>query len=160
MDSDVSSVDYSSGDEYAEDDVYPASPMSYSSRVSRGSTSARNSASQTGWIAYLLSWILFPLRLLIAIPFRVFQLLFVRRSKRTIPGSPRPCHLRSLKRFHSQKDQVVQRATDKRRGVIEVLSAFSSAIFCIFIYFLFFLHKSLESENSIYVLMDIFHFFQ
>ncbi|KAK3001784.1 hypothetical protein RJ639_020900 [Escallonia herrerae] len=39
----------------------------------------------------------------------------------TTAGSLQPSHLRTIRRAHSNKDHVVQRATDRRRGVIEDL---------------------------------------
>ncbi|KAJ4825122.1 hypothetical protein Tsubulata_036953 [Turnera subulata] len=121
VDSDSSSVDYSS----AEDDVdgtCPPSPASHCSRASRASSSFhRNDRLVTGWFLYLFLWILFPLRFLLGIPFRLCRrLLYGRRP--TAP-SPRGNHNGRLhfRRMNTMKDHVIHRTTDRRRGVIEDL---------------------------------------
>ncbi|KAL8492450.1 hypothetical protein ACS0TY_023870 [Phlomoides rotata] len=84
VDSDSSSVDYSSDVE--DSDIYPGSPLSHSSRVSRESNYTRHNRS---W----MSWIRSPAR------------------SGNHPSTPR--------RLQSLKDHFVQRATDRRRGVVE-----------------------------------------
>ncbi|KAM7267064.1 hypothetical protein ACFE04_009230 [Oxalis oulophora] len=119
IDSDTSSLDYSSGeDEFDDADAYPNSPSSHGSRISRTSSFSRR---RKGWIAYIFSWIIFPITLFLWIPLRLFW------SPRTegsytppMPGSPQPMNQR-FKKLHPLNDDVVNRATDKRRGVIEDL---------------------------------------
>ncbi|KAK3225710.1 hypothetical protein Dsin_005572 [Dipteronia sinensis] len=119
VDSDTSSVDYSSGEEDF-DGIHPSTPSSQSSRVSRASTSANYEKHQTGWITCILCWILFPAKFLLGLPFRLghFSCSRVPKSHST-PNQP--LRLRSIKRVHTLKEHIVHRATDRRRGVIEDL---------------------------------------
>ncbi|KAH9623245.1 hypothetical protein KSS87_011367 [Heliosperma pusillum] len=116
VDSDTSSVDYSSG----EDDGYssPASPKSQSSRMSWASSVAEHDKHWTV-VGYLLSWVFFPFKLLLGLPFWLYRLLFLRGNS----SSPiqRPRHLQSPRKLQSWKEHFVHRATDRRRGVIEDL---------------------------------------
>ncbi|KAK2647822.1 hypothetical protein Ddye_015311 [Dipteronia dyeriana] len=119
VDSDTSSVDYSSGEEDF-DGIHPSTPSSQSSRVSRASTFANYEKHQTGWITCILCWVLFPAKFLLGLPFRLghFSCSRVPKSHST-PNHP--LRLRSFKRSHTLKDHIVHRATDRRRGVIEDL---------------------------------------
>ncbi|KAK1565153.1 hypothetical protein Q3G72_019994 [Acer saccharum] len=119
VDSDTSSVDYSSGEEDF-DGIHPSTPSSQSSRVSRASTSANYEKHQTGWITRILCWILFPAKFLLGLPFRIGHFSCSRLPKsHSTPNQP--LRLRSIKRVHTLKDHIVHRATDRRRGVIEDL---------------------------------------
>ncbi|GAV58814.1 Abhydro_lipase domain-containing protein [Cephalotus follicularis] len=120
VESDSSSLDYSSGEEDF-DAAYPASPSSQGSRVFRGSNFAKYDRCWTAWVAYILSWIFFPAKYLLGLPFRVCCLSYSRASKTPAPGSYQPSCLRSLKKVQSLKYDVVHRTTDRRRGVIEDL---------------------------------------
>ncbi|CAJ1936925.1 unnamed protein product [Sphenostylis stenocarpa] len=121
VDSDLSSLEYSSGEEaeeYEEDrdeyEEYPQPPSSQSSGAS-GTTFTNYGGHQTGWI-------LVSIRFLLGIPFRLFQLVFSGVSKRrVISGYQHPSQPHSPNRVPSLKDQIIHRATDKRRGVIEDL---------------------------------------
>lgn len=114
VDSDTSSADYSSGEEDF-DGIVPASPSSYGSRFSRASNSFKYERHRTGWIMYIISWMLFPAKFLLGIP------LFLGRLWEKSPSvSHEPLHLRTIKKAHALKDHVVHRTTDRRRGVIEV----------------------------------------
>ncbi|CAO2818380.1 unnamed protein product [Amaranthus hypochondriacus] len=117
VDSDGSSVEYSSGEE---DDGYssPASPGSQSSRVSWASSVREYDKHQT-LIGYLRSWILFPFKLLFGLPIWFFRLLFSRGSWSS--NSPRSSSVPSPRKLPSLRDHFVHRATDRRRGVIEDL---------------------------------------
>lgn len=136
VNSDTSSPDYSSAEEDC-DGVYPASPSSYSSRVSRASSFTKNGEHWTGWIMLLFSWILFPVRFLLGIPLCICRLFYIRAS--TTPstrGSHKPSRLHSLRRVYTMKDHVIHRTTDRRRGVIEdlhlAIEIFIEAIFDFF----------------------------
>ncbi|KAM7278545.1 hypothetical protein ACFE04_005679 [Oxalis oulophora] len=118
VDSDISNLDYSSGEEDCHG-VCPQTPSSHSSRVSRAS-SFKYERRRKGWIAYLFSWIIFPLTFLLGLPFRLFRSHRNREPKTPrVPESPGPSRLSSKKSL--LKDPVVNRATDRRRGVIEDL---------------------------------------
>ncbi|KAF8086925.1 hypothetical protein N665_0608s0004 [Sinapis alba] len=121
VDSDTSSLDYSSGED--SDGVLPASPSSQSSRLSWASASANSETHWTEWITFILWWLIFPLRILIWIP-QYFLRLFYKRSTRA-PSSPRRNHRsprpRVSKTMSSKDHDVPNRATDRRRGVIEDL---------------------------------------
>ncbi|EOY20957.1 Alpha/beta-Hydrolases superfamily protein isoform 2 [Theobroma cacao] len=136
VDSDTSSIDYSSGEDDL-DGVYPASPSSYGSRISRTSTRIKNDWHWTDWMAFIFSWILLPARFLLGIPFLLFRLLNIWGPRASSdPGSPRPRHFHSFRKVHTPKDHVVHRTTDKRRGVIEdlhlAIEIFIEAIFDMF----------------------------
>ncbi|KAF3527095.1 hypothetical protein F2Q69_00050410, partial [Brassica cretica] len=123
VDSDTSSSDYSSGEE--SDGALPASPSSQSSRLSWASASANPESHWTEWVTFLLWWLIFPLRILVWIP-QYFLRLFYKRSSTRAPTSPRRnqrCSPRPRvsKTMSSKDHDVPNRATDRRRGVIEDL---------------------------------------
>ncbi|KAH9722586.1 Abhydro lipase domain-containing protein [Citrus sinensis] len=121
VDSEPSSMDYSSGEEEDIDGITPASPSSNCSRVSRASSFTKYERHRTGWIISILSWILFPAKFLLGIPFYIGRLSCTRGSK-----APSTCHRpfqlhSSIRRVHTTKDHAVHCTTDRRRGVIEDL---------------------------------------
>lgn len=117
VDSDTSSVEYSSGEE---DDGYssPATPRSQSSQVSWAS-SVKEYDNHWTVIGYMFSWILFPFKFLLGFPFWLCRLIFFRESRSQ--QAQRPPHLHSPRKLPSLRDHFVHRATDRRRGVIEDL---------------------------------------
>ncbi|KAL5818013.1 hypothetical protein ACOSQ3_026391 [Xanthoceras sorbifolium] len=119
VDSDTSSVDYSSGEEDF-DGIYPSTPSSHSSRFSRASTFTNYERHQTGWIMCILCWILYPAKFLLGLPFRLGHLSSSKVPKAS-STSHQTLHLHSNKRAHTLKDHVVHCTTDRRRGVIEDL---------------------------------------
>ena len=143
VDSDTSSIDYSSG-EYDLDGICPASPSSHGSRTSRTSTRVNHGWHWTDWMAYIFSWILLPARFLLGIPFLLFRLLNIRGSISSDPGSPRPMHFHSFRKTLTSKDHVVHCTTDRRRGVIEVSTRtyilLPLEVFCIHCLIIFCLH--------------------
>lgn len=121
VDSDTSSREYSSGEEDNDGSISPPSPASQSPRVSRSSNLSKYDRSRTGWIKFIFLWILVPARFLLGIPFRLFHLFYIRGSRVTnITERGHPSKLRSFKKMQTLKDHIVHRATDRRRGVIEV----------------------------------------
>ncbi|KAJ1393887.1 AB-hydrolase lipase domain [Sesbania bispinosa] len=121
VDSDNSSPDYSSGEEDNDRYEYPPSPASYSSRASEAGFT-KYSRHQMDWIQYILFWILFPVKLLLGIPLRLFQLAYYGVSKAlSVSGNKQPPRLNAHKRVQSLKDHIIHRTTDRRRGVIEDL---------------------------------------
>ncbi|KAK7314516.1 hypothetical protein VNO77_33042 [Canavalia gladiata] len=125
VDSDTSSLEYSSGEEdsdrYSDRYEYPPSPASQSSKTSEAGFT-RYSRHQMDWVQYILLWILFPVKLLLRIPFLLFQLAYSVVSKAmSISGNKRPSHLHAHMRMLSLKDHIIHRATDRRRGVVEDL---------------------------------------
>ena len=124
MDSDTpSSVDYISGEEENEEDVLPSSPMSHTSRLSRASSFHRYDRSVLRLFKYLLSWIIWTATVFLWIPIVIFQLAGLRRNGAQSNHSPSSDQLsgpRSTLKSPNIKDHIVQRTTDRRRGVIEV----------------------------------------
>lgn len=121
VDSDTSSLDYSSGED--SDGIYPATPSSRSSRFSRSSTFAKYETHWTEWITYIFSWILLPAKFFLRIPLHLFHLSYARRSKTPSDQEGyQPSPRRSFRKTGTLKDHVVHRTTDRRRGVIEVPS--------------------------------------
>ncbi|XP_059453172.1 uncharacterized protein LOC132183776 [Corylus avellana] len=121
MDSDTSSVDYSSAEEDSDLNIYPASPSSQSSRVSGSSASTKYDKHRTGWIRCIFFWILLPAKFLLGIPVRLCHFVYNKGSKApAISGSHRRLH--PIKRVRTLKDQIVHFTTDRRRGVIEDLN--------------------------------------
>lgn len=119
VDSDDSSLDYSSGEEDGFGNEYPATPSSQGSRGSRSRAGfhVKNVWHWTERIRSIFLWILLPAKFLLGIPFRIFHFFFIKWSgSSSTPGSPWP----SIRRVHSHKDHVVH-TTDRRRGVIEDL---------------------------------------
>ncbi|KAM3751089.1 hypothetical protein ACB098_04G082100 [Castanea mollissima] len=134
VDSDTSSVDYSSAEEDSDRNIYPASPSSQSSRVSGASTYTKYDRHRTGWIRCIFFWILLPAKLLMGIPVYLYRFLFNRVSKApALSGSHQHSGLHSIKRVFTLRDQIVHRTTDRRRGVIEdlhlAIEIFIEAIF-------------------------------
>lgn len=123
MDSDTSSsLDNSSDDEYYEDYI-PGSPLSQSSRISRASSFTKHDRHQMNWIRCLLTCFLLPLKFFLGVPFWLFNLSSHRSySAPSTPINRQPSHLHSPSRLQTLKDHFVQRATDRRRGVVEVQS--------------------------------------
>lgn len=125
VDSDTgSSVDYSSGEDYTDDDDddTPSTPLSQSSRFSRTSSFGRRDKHWGNWVLwfrYILAWMLFPAKFLIGI-------LLYFSSASSFRGSNVSTTLEELQQLDSDsnkkalKDHIMQRATDRRRGVIEV----------------------------------------
>ncbi|XP_022850061.1 lipase 3 [Olea europaea var. sylvestris] len=121
VDSDTSSsVDYLS-EEDSDDDIHPGSPLSQSSRLSRRSSFTNHNRSWIHWIRCILSWLLFPLKLLLGIPLYFFTSSSRRASKASDSGNLLSSNTNSPRRSQTLKDHIVQRATDRRRGVVEDL---------------------------------------
>ena len=100
--------------------MYPPTPSSQCSRMSRSSTFSKNYGHSTGWTIFFFSWILFPIRFLLGVPIRFFRLFYIRRSTASPRGSHQNSPLHAVKKIHSLRDHVIHRTTDRRRGVIEV----------------------------------------
>ena len=135
MDSDNSSLEYSSsGEEDSDRYECPPSPASHSSRASEAAF-ARYNRHQMNWIQYILLWILLPVKLLLRIPLRLLQLAYFVVSKfLCISREKRPSHLHAYKRMQSIKEHFVHRATDRRRGIVEVCNNNYILIFVLIIY--------------------------
>ncbi|WOH03421.1 hypothetical protein DCAR_0622818 [Daucus carota subsp. sativus] len=124
VDSDTgSSVDYSSGEEYTDDDDddTPSTPLSQSSRASRTSSFGRHERHWGNWVLwfrYILALMLLPAKF-------VMGILLYFSSASPFRGSTVSTTLEELQQLDSDsnkkalKDHIMQRATDRRRGVIE-----------------------------------------
>lgn len=121
VDSDTcSSVDYSSEEDYS-DESTPGSPISHTSCFSRASSFTKSERHWMYWIRFIFSWIMLPLTLLLGIPSFVCNLFsYLCSNGSSNPRSPRPSYMDSPRKVQSLKDHVIQRATDRRRGVVEV----------------------------------------
>ncbi|KAG0456584.1 hypothetical protein HPP92_024372 [Vanilla planifolia] len=141
VDSDSSaSVDYSSGEDDSDENIFPASPSSYTSRLSHASNFSRPSKRSAFLqiIMSLMSMILCPLMFLLRIPLLMYHLVGFNRGR----GSSTPQQKQLItgpqtsKKLHHLKDHIVQRTTDRRRGVIEdlhlAIEVLIEAIFDIF----------------------------
>ncbi|GJT03400.1 AB-hydrolase lipase domain-containing protein [Tanacetum coccineum] len=123
----ASSVDYSSGedvdgDEYDDDDDYisPTSPSSQSSRYSRASSYSKRQKNWTHRIYCIFRWLLLPARLMLGIPYYLYSML----SSKDIQEPASSDGSLQTSQVHTGRkalDHFVQRATDRRRGVIEDL---------------------------------------
>ncbi|XP_020098669.1 uncharacterized protein LOC109717345 [Ananas comosus] len=125
VDSDTSSTTGSiSSEDDNDDNIYPASPLSQSSRLSHSSSITRYDRRLIRSIRRILSWILWPATVVLWLPFILFQSARSRRRESVSPGNPETHQLlgrRIARRSFHIKDHVVQRTTDRRRGVFEDL---------------------------------------
>ncbi|KAF3493286.1 hypothetical protein DY000_02057448, partial [Brassica cretica] len=121
VDSDASSLDYSSGED--SDDAMstpPPSPLSQTSLRSWTSVPANYESHWTEWITLILWWVLLPSRIFLWFPLHLLR-LFSRRDSRLSPvsrHSPRPYFSKAVP---GKEHHVPNRTTDRRRGVIEDL---------------------------------------
>ncbi|KAK4793883.1 hypothetical protein SAY86_011877 [Trapa natans] len=138
VDSDTdSSLDYSEGEYDTDEDTYPPSPLSQSSRRSRTSSFSIHGKRQSSWIRHIFSWVLSPLQFLFTIVSCIFPFPTFRRPRSSSPSSTQShSHVNPLMKAQTPKDHVIQRTTDRRRGVIEdlhlAIEIFIEAIFDIF----------------------------
>lgn len=157
VDSDVSSLEYSSGEEDDDAYEYPESPSSESSRASRVSFTDYG-RHQMDWIQCILLWILVPVKFLLGIPFGLFQLVYSGVSKPlSISGNEHSSQSHSYARMQSIKDQIIHRTTDRRRGVVEVVQQFLSLLVCDMFY-LSFVYIS-EDNSYVHVILVFLGFF-
>lgn len=124
MDSDTSSIEYSSGDE---DFTESPSPLSPNSPAPNKPTYFKgDNWHWTNWLEYIFSWILVPVTFMFKLPlyfWRLFCAILPRKDTLpTSPRTPRSPFRPSVKKAFNSKDQIMPRATDRRRGVIEVSS--------------------------------------
>ncbi|MED6218697.1 hypothetical protein PIB30_028783 [Stylosanthes scabra] len=152
VDSDTS-PDYSSEEEDNDRYEYPPSPASHTSRASEPFNRV-----QMDWFHYILLWILLPFKLLLAIPLRLFQLFYYAVLKALhIPSNHRPSRLHAHKRMLSLKDQIIHRATDRRRGVVEdVHLAIEMCIEAVFDFFHKAAHLLLSPSEAFVALLRLF----
>ncbi|CAF2199302.1 unnamed protein product [Brassica napus] len=156
VDSDTSSLDYSSGEEES-DGPPPASPSSQCSRLSWASASAKSEGHWSDWITFILWWLILPLRILLWVP-QYFLRLFFKRSSRA-PASPRRNqHRPRFSKTNSSKyHDVPNRATDRRRGVVEDLHlAIEICIEAIFDFFHMATHLILSPSEAFGILLSWF----
>ncbi|GER38628.1 lipase family protein [Striga asiatica] len=118
VDSDLStSVDYSSDGEDSSG-IYPGSPLSQISRVLRESNFIKLKRTWVYWIICILSWILFPVKFFFSIPYYIYASAFHKASESPVKtGKQHHSVARSPRRLQA----FVQRATDRRRGIVEDL---------------------------------------
>jgi len=127
VDSDTESVaDSITGDDDNEEFVCPPSPLSQSSRLSHASSFSRRDRRLRRHIIYAVSWILWPLRFFISLLLILFNAIKYRivRSSAKSAESPHLSRNSPAKRSFHIRDQFLQRTTDRRRGVFEVVFEF------------------------------------
>ncbi|KAL6884540.1 hypothetical protein ACP4OV_010476 [Aristida adscensionis] len=122
VDSDAESVaDSIPGDDDNEEFVCPPSPLSQSSRLSHASSFCRRDRRLRRHVRYAVSWIFWPFRFFLSLLLIVFNAIKFRIVRTPAKSAESP-HLSrngpAKKSFHL-RDQVLQRATDRRRGVFE-----------------------------------------
>ncbi|KAG6525451.1 hypothetical protein ZIOFF_015407 [Zingiber officinale] len=112
------SIDASSiaGEEDYDENLCPASPMSQASRLSNSSTVNRYDRRTIRLIKFLLSWILWPAAFFL----RLFE-GFRRSGAAGNLNANQFASPQLTRRLLQTKDHVLQRTTDRRRGVIEDL---------------------------------------
>ncbi|CAH8252735.1 unnamed protein product [Arabidopsis lyrata] len=124
VDSDTSSLDYSSGEDDSDGISTPPSPLSQSSLRSWASLPTNYESHWTDWITFIVWWVLLPARILLWLPLYLLRLLGTRNSRMSpmSPGryqhSSRPYFSKAIP---GKEHDVPNRTTDKRRGVIEDL---------------------------------------
>ncbi|KFK44004.1 hypothetical protein AALP_AA1G202300 [Arabis alpina] len=139
VDSDTSSLEYSSGEDSDDGMSTPPSPSSPSSLRSWASLPANYESHWTDWITVLVWWVLLPVRILLWVPLYLLRLLG-RGNSRMSPMSPGSSRRSSRPYFSKtipgKEHDVPNRTTDRRRGVIEDLQLgieiFIEAIFDFF----------------------------
>ncbi|CAE5957852.1 unnamed protein product [Arabidopsis arenosa] len=124
VDSDTSSLDYSSGEDDSDGMSTPPSPLSQTSLRSWASLPTNYESHWTEWITFIVWWVLLPARILLWLPLYLLRLLG-RRNSRMSPMSPGRYQHSSRPYFSKaipgKEHDVPNRTTDKRRGVIEDL---------------------------------------
>ncbi|KAL2342505.1 hypothetical protein Fmac_003790 [Flemingia macrophylla] len=119
VDSDVSSLEYSSPDEDSDGSEEYAESPSQNSRATF-SDYGRHHHIRINWFRYILLWILVAIRFFLRIPFRLFCLACSAVSKPCAIQHPSQSHSH-YNRMQTLKDHIIPRATDRRRGVVEDL---------------------------------------
>ncbi|CAN0916062.1 Lipase member K [Linum grandiflorum] len=144
--------------------IYPGSPL-YHRRPAKIRTRCKqrnnNNGGFIGLIALVFSWVQIPFKLIVKIPFFISGILYKsemtttrtpKEDDKQQPCSPSPCSTPTPK-GHASRDQVIHRATDKRRGVIEDLhlsiEIFIESIFEIFHKAASFLFSPIEVLNAL-----------
>jgi hypothetical protein len=143
-DSDSESIaDSIPGDDDSEEFVCPPSPLSQSSRLSHTSSFSRRDRRLRRPIKYAVSWIIWPVRYFLSLLLILFSAVKYRisRTAAKTPQSPYLSRSISSKKPIHMKDQVLQRTTDRRRGVFEVLC--SNKMESSIIVSLFYLHHTM-----------------
>ncbi|KAI5006864.1 uncharacterized protein LOC123443591 isoform X2 [Hordeum vulgare subsp. vulgare] len=109
------------GDDDNEEFVCPPSPLSQSSRLSHTSSFGRRDRRLRRPIKYAVSWIIWPVKIFLSLLFVLFNAVKYRisRASAKTPESPYLSRTISAKKPIHMKDQVLQRTTDRRRGVVE-----------------------------------------
>nr|XP_025688387.1 gastric triacylglycerol lipase isoform X2 [Arachis hypogaea] len=121
VDSDVSSVEYSSGEEDSDGYESPESPLSQSSRASRVSAT-NHGRHPMHWMQHIWLWIVVSVKFLLGAPFHLVKLAYSGVSKALSTSTNQDLsQVPSHKRVQSHKDQIIHRTTDRRRGLIEDL---------------------------------------
>ncbi|KAI3820960.1 hypothetical protein L1987_08516 [Smallanthus sonchifolius] len=122
FDSISSSVERSSEDDIDDYDdayIYPASPLTPNIIFSRATSFAKRERNRRHWIISIIMFLLIPARIMFGIPFYLCKRIFNRGVRSHTANYHR--RVSSSNAAKKALDHVVQRATDRRRGIIEDL---------------------------------------
>lgn len=116
----TSSVDYSSEDDiddYDDANICPATPFTPNLKFSRATSFVKRERNRRHWIISIIMFLLIPARIFLAIPCYICKKIFHRGGTAHTTN-----HRRVQSQLSAKKalDHCVQRATDRRRGIIEV----------------------------------------
>ncbi|KAL8216084.1 hypothetical protein R6Q57_022921 [Mikania cordata] len=118
----VDGVDHSSEDEIDEYDdtyIYPATPLTPNLKFSRATSFAKHEKKRQHWFISIVMFLLIPARIMFGIPFYFCKRIFNRGVRSHTTNYHR--RVSSSNATKKALDHVVQRATDRRRGIIEDL---------------------------------------
>ncbi|CAA7402028.1 unnamed protein product [Spirodela intermedia] len=117
------SADYTSGEENDDEDIFPGSPLSQSSRLSHASSFSRYDRSNSRKIRWVISYVLWAIKFVLCLPLLLLRSVRFRRHEARSSEVSTEAKFSSIHRekLGHVKDHVVHRATDRRRGVIEDL---------------------------------------
>ncbi|KAD4385436.1 hypothetical protein E3N88_25604 [Mikania micrantha] len=118
----VDGVDHSSEveiDEYDDTYIYPATPLTPNVKFSRATSFAKREKKRQHWFISIVMFLLIPARIMFGIPFYFCKRIFNRGVRSHTTNYHR--RVSSSNATKKALDHVVQRATDRRRGIIEDL---------------------------------------
>uniref|UniRef100_A0A1S4CTU4 Partial AB-hydrolase lipase domain-containing protein n=3 Tax=Nicotiana TaxID=4085 RepID=A0A1S4CTU4_TOBAC len=115
-----SSLECSLKEEDCDENICPKSPLLQSPRASRASSFTMQRSHWVHLLGYIFSWFFFPVKFMVGIPLYLYGSSRSTGASST-SGSLQPSNIQATKRLRSLRDHFVQRATDRRRGVVEDL---------------------------------------
>lgn len=107
-------------DDYDDAYIVPASPLTPTLVFSRAASFAKRERNRRHWIVSIIMFLLIPARIMFGIPFYFCKRIFNKGVRSHTTNYHR--RVSSSNATKKALDHVVQRATDRRRGIIEVCS--------------------------------------